>query len=132
MIEILKKIGISEKTINHMIEICPNIEELREESILKKIEILKNENCDKTEIRNIISSNSSYLDKSDTDIEKLIKKMKEFGFSELNLLFDGNPYILNLDDFEIENYINKRKEKGELLEDIVDDMSSNLLLFNEV
>ena len=132
MREILKKLEISDNTINQMIEICPNIEELSEISILKKIEILKNENCDKIEIRNVISSNPFYLDRSDTDIEKLIKKMKEFGFSELNLLFDGNPYILNLDDFEIENYINKRKESGELLEDIVDDMSSNLIIFNEI
>ena len=110
MREILKKLEISDNTINQMIEICPNIEELSEISILKKIEILKNENCDKIEIRNVISSNPFYLDRSDTDIEKLIKKMKEFGFSELNLLFDGNP----------------------LLEDIVDDMSTNLIIFNEI
>lgn len=132
MYEILKKIGISESTINNMVEMCENIKELSAEEILKKIDILKKENCDEIQIRNIISSNASYLDKSDTDINNLITKLKEYGFTNLDLLFDGNPYILNLDDFEIERYIKGRLENGELLEDIVDDMSANLLEFSEI
>lgn len=132
MYEILKNIGISESTINNMVEMCENIKELSEEEILKKIDILKKENCDDIQIRNIISSNASYLDKSNTDINNLIAKLKEYGFANLDLLFDGNPYILNLDDFEIERYIKGRFETGELLEDIVDDMSANLLEFSEI
>lgn len=132
MYEILKNIGISESTINNMVEMCENIKELSEEEILKKIDILKKENCDDIQIRNIISSNASYLDKSNTDINNLIAKLKEYGFANLDLLFDGNPYILNLDDFEIERYIKGRLETGELLEDIVDDMSANLLEFSEI
>jgi len=50
----------------------------------------------------------------------------------LNILFDGNPYILNLDAFEIENYIEARKENGETIDDIVDEMSSNPYMFEEV
>ena len=61
-----------------------------------------------------------------------LKKLEELGFDTLNILFDGNPYILNLDDYEIENYIKKREDKGELLEDIVDDMSSNPYIFQEI
>lgn len=132
MYEILKKMGISESTINNMVEMCENIKELSAEEIFKKIDILKKENCDEIQIRNIISSNASYLDKSDTDINKLITKLKEYGFTNLDLLFDGNPYILNLDDFEIERYIKGRLETGELLEDIVDDMSANLFVFSEI
>ena len=132
MEEILKKIGISEKTINQMEEICPNIKDLTNEEILSKIEILKKINCDDIQIRNIISSNAMYLDKSNTDINKLINELRKLGFDNLDLLFDGNPNILNLDDFEVRKYIKDREGNGELLEDIVDDMSSNLFIFEEI
>ena len=132
MKEILKKIGISEKTINQMEEICPNIKDLTNEEILSKIEILKKINCDDIQIRNIISSNAMYLDKSNTDINKLINELRKLGFDNLDLLFDGNPNILNLDDFEVRKYIKDRERNGELLEDIVDDMSSNLFIFEEI
>lgn len=132
MEEILKKIGISEKTINQMEEICPNIKDLTNEEVLSKIEILKDINCDDIQIRNIISSNAMYLDKSNTDINKLINELRKLGFDNLDLLFDGNPNILNLDDFEVRKYIKDREGNGELLEDIVDDMSSNLSIFEEI
>lgn len=132
MKEILKKIGISEKTINQMEEICPNIKDLTNEEVLSKIEILKDINCDDIQIRNIVSSNAMYLDKSNTDINKLINELRKLGFDNLDLLFDGNPNILNLDDFEVRRYIEDRERNGELLEDIVDDMSSNLFIFEEI
>lgn len=132
MKEILKKIGISEKTINQMEEICPNIKDLTKEEVLNKIKILKNINCDDIQIKNIISSNAMYLDKSNTDINKLINELRKLGFNNLDLLFDGNPNILNLDDFEVRKYIEDREKNGELLEDIVDDMSSNLFIFEEI
>ena len=132
MEEILKNLEISEKTISQMIEVCPNIKELSEKEILEKIEILKKINCSNIQIRNIVSSNPMYLDRSNTDVNKLIEKMNEVGFSTLNISFDGNPYILNLDAFEIENYIKERQKNGELLEDIVDDMESNLYVFQEI
>jgi len=132
MIERLKNLGISEKTIKEMGEICPNIKELTIEEIEQKIEILKKLNCNEIQIRNIVSSNAMYLDRVNTDIYKLVEKLERLGFDTLNILFDGNPYILNLDVFEIENYIQARQENGELLEDIVDEMSSNPYMFEEV
>ena len=132
MEKILKRLGISQKTLDQMEEICPNIKELGENAITEKIGILKNINCDEIQIRNIISSNAMYLDKSNTDIEKLISKMHELGFETLNILFDGNPYILNLEAYEIEEYIHERENNGEKLEDIVDDMDANPYLFNEI
>ena len=132
MEEILRNIGISQKTINQMEEISPNIKELNEEEIKEKIDILKKIKCDEIQVRNIISSNAMYLEKSNTDIEKLINKMHELGFEMLNILFDGNPYILNLEAYEIENYIQKRQAEGEELEDIVDEMSSDPSIFTEI
>lgn len=132
MEEILRNIGISQKTINQMEEISPNIKELSEEEIKEKIDILKKIKCDEIQVRNIISSNAMYLEKSNTDIEKLINKMHELGFEMLNILFDGNPYILNLEANEIEDYIQKRQAEGEELEDIVDEMSSDPSIFTEI
>lgn len=132
MEEILRNIGISQKTINQMEEISPNIKELNEEEIKEKIDILKKIKCDEIQVRNIISSNAMYLEKSNTDIEKLINKMHELGFEMLNILFDGNPYILNLEANEIEDYIQKRQAEGEELEDIVDEMSSDPSIFTEI
>ena len=132
MEEILRNIGISQKTINQMEEISPNIKELNEEEIKEKIDILKKIKCDEIQVRNIISSNAMYLEKSNTDIEKLINKMHELGFEMLNILFDGNPYILNFEASEIENYIQKRQAQGEELEDIVDEMSSDPSIFTEI
>lgn len=132
MEEILKKLGIGETTIKEMKELCPNIIDMEKEEILEKIEILRKINCNKMQIRNIISSNAMYLDRLSTDVNKLIKKLKEMGFETLNILIEENPYILNLDDFEVENYIIKRLEKGEKQKEIVEDMTLNPLLFNEV
>lgn len=132
MEEILKNMGISKGTIRQMEEICPNINELTEKEILEKVQILKDIKCDDIQIRNIISSNASYLDRTNEDVKKLIQTMQEFGFNTLNILFDGNPYILNLDSYEIKEYINSRQEKGESLEDIVDDMDSNPIIFQEI
>ena len=132
MEEILRNIGISQKTINQMEEISPNIKELSKEEIKEKIDILKKIKCDEIQVRNIISSNAMYLEKSNTDIEKLINKMHELGFEMLNILFDGNPYILNLEAYEIENYIQKRQAEGEELEYIVDEMSSDPSIFTEI
>ena len=132
MEEILKKLGIGETTVKEMKEICPNIIDMEKEEILEKIEILRKINCNKMQIRNIISSNAMYLDRLSTDVNKLIKKLKEMGFETLNILIEENPYILNLDDYEVENYITKRLEKGEKQKEIVEDMTLNPLLFNEV
>lgn len=132
MEEILKKLGIGETTIKEMKELCPNIIDMEKEEILEKIEILRKINCNKMQIRNIISSNAMYLDRLSTDVNKLIKKLKEMGFETLNILIEENPYILNLDDYEVENYITKRLEKGEKQKEIVEDMTLNPLLFNEV
>ena len=122
--EELYRIGISENTIKNMLELVPTISEMSEKEI--------KENCDENQIINIISSNPMYLDKTNDIVLRLISKLKSYGFSMLNILFDSNPYILNLEVFEIENYINNRLDSGEELEDIIDDLDSNPILFNEI
>ncbi len=132
MREKLRKLEISDNTIKQMIEMCPYIEDLSDEEIEEKINFLKEIGCDYIQIKNIISSNAQFLDRLSTDLKCLVEKLEEYGFDTLNILFDGNPYILNLDDFEIEGYIENRIENGEKLEDIVDEMSSNPYIFEEI
>lgn len=126
---ILYNLGISENTILNMLEIEPDIKDLREDEINEYIMILKNIGCTDKQIINIIGSNPSYLMRISEDVILLINRLTELGFSTLNILFDSNPYILNLDVFEINNYIDDRLKKGEELEDIVDDLESNTTLF---
>lgn len=130
--EELYRIGISEVTIKSMIELEPSICEISVQEVKEKEIILEKINCNENQIINIISSNPMYLDRMNDDVLKLINKLKSYGFSMLNILFDSNPYILNLDAFEIENYINSRLNNNEKLEDIVDDLDANPLLFNEM
>ena len=130
--EELFNLGISENTIRSMIELNPNIKEMSCEQIKEKEIILEKINCSSNQIRNIISSNALYLDRTNDEVIKLINTLIKYNFKTLNILFDSNPFILNLEPFEIENYIQNRINNGEILEDIIDDLDSNPYLFNEL
>lgn len=131
MIE-LYNIGISEETINNMLELTPEIKELSEKEIKEKIIILEKIGCSNNQIINIIGSNSNYLNRTNKEIVELIRVLVDYKFRTLSILIDSNPYILNLDPFEINNYINNRVNNGETLEDVIDDLDSNPILFNEM
>ena len=94
--ESLFNLGLSENTLRSMLEQCPDIKELSNDEVISKINILKALKCRDNEIINIISSNAIYLNRSNNDIELLLDKLIEYGFSNFNILFDSNPYILNL------------------------------------
>ena len=125
-------IGISESTINEMIERNPEIKEITSEEINNKKYILEKIGCSNNQIINIIGSNPEYLNRTNDEIISLLKCLVDYGFKTLNILFDSNPYILNLDKFEIDKYINKRISNNESLDDIIDDLDSNPILFNEM
>lgn len=128
----LYNLNLSENTIKSMYEINPNIKNLTNVDIIKKIELLRKIGCKDNEIRNIISSNSIYLTTQDDDILSLIFTLKKLGFTCINILLDSNPYILNLEPFEIQNYIEKRIKNGETLEHIIDTLESDPYLFNDL
>ena len=66
-----------------------------QKKIKEKELILKKNNCDENQIINIISSNPMYLDKTNDIVLRLISKLKSYGFSMLNILFDSNPILFN-------------------------------------
>lgn len=128
----LFELGISDETINNMVTLFPEIRNMNEKDLQKKVTILEKIGCSRNQIANIVGSNPEYLTKSNKVVLELINKLIDLGFRNLNILFDSNPYVLNFEAFEIENYINNRIKNGELLEDIVDDLDSNPYLFSEV
>ncbi len=130
--EELYNLDISDNTIKAMMEYNPNIKEMTKDEINEKIALLEGINCTDDEIRNIISSNSRYLGRTNEEVLDLISSLENYGFKSINVLLDSNPYILNLDVFEIEDYINAKKESGMSIEDIVDELDGNPELFNEM
>ena len=130
--EELFNLGISEKTMNNILDINPYLKQISKDEILHKIQLLKSIDCSNREILNIISSNPLYLNQTNDKLVALFNYLLTLGFNTLDVLFDANPYILNLDVFEIEKYINIRINNGELLNNIIDDLDSNPYLFNEI
>ena len=130
--QILYDIGITQEEIKNMMEQIGDISKILRENLEEKIKILEFIGCSKNHIKNIVVANPRYLLRENSDILRLIAKLKEFGVGAINLLFDSNPFLLNKDDFEIEEYINEKLSNGELLEDIVDDIESNPYVIDEI
>lgn len=128
----LYNLGLSHNTIKTMIEMNEEIKEISQQEVQEKEIILKKLNCSENQIINIISCNSIFLTRTNEEIIKLINCLYKYGFDNLNILFDSNPYILNLEPFEIENYINERIGNKEKITQIIDELDSNPLLFNEM
>jgi len=131
MIE-LYNLGLNNNDINTMLEICPTIKDLTNDEILTNIKILKSINCNDRHIKNIIISNPMYLNRLSDDIIFLINKLKQLNISNINLLFDTNPFLLNKDAYEIDEYINFEIKKGKELEDIIDEFESNPYIIDEI
>lgn len=120
----LYNLGIMEKDLKHISETNPEIKETTSEEIIKLINILKKIKCNNNVIKNIIITNPFYLTRLDTDIIELINKLDSIGISNLNYLFDANPYLLTKEAFEIEDFI-KEKSKDYSLEEIIDMIDTN-------
>lgn len=115
----LFKLGISDPDIRQMIEMNPEIELLSEQEILSKIQFLLEINCTSSQIRNILITNPFYFNLSSDHIANTIHTLKNLGFTNLNLLYDSNPFFLNYEIEEINEYIVNKQNEGLELSDIV-------------
>lgn len=111
---------IEEKELKNILEINPSIKELSENEIKMSLNLLEQIGCNERHIRNIITCNPFYLNRSINDLVKLIRKLQSLSISALNITFDSNPYLLNKDSYEIDEFIEKKKKEGIMLEDIID------------
>lgn len=127
----LYELGISDKEIMNMLEQCFEIKDMSELEVDEKIDILKYVGCNMKQIKNIIISNPYYLCRMNEDILKLISYLKKVGFTNINLLFDSNPFFLNYDRFEVEEYIDNKINNGMKLEDVVYSIEDNSYIIDE-
>lgn len=118
MLDFLLELGIEGKDINNIKEMNKDLVDY--EDYKKNVEVLKMIGCDDKEIRNIIISNPNFIIRSNSDVVKLIKAFNSYGFTDLDMLFDSNPYLLNLDDFELIDFFNKKEKEGLSKQEIID------------
>lgn len=121
----LIELGLSSNDIENMILLNPMIKFLNLNEIERNILILENIQCETSHIRNILITNPFYLTRTIDDTKKLINKLLSLGFTNLNLLFDANPFFLNLDSFEIDEFVKEKQKDGMSLVDIIDLIDSN-------
>lgn len=128
MIDRLLELGL---TVNDIQNIKDFIREEDQEDMINNIQLLENIGCDKNSIKNIIVGNPSFLQRSYSDVYKLISYLQQLGFTYINLLLDSYPSFLNKDAFEIRDFINRKLSDGESLEDIIDEIDSNPMIIDE-
>lgn len=110
--DVLIRFGFSIEEIKNMMDTNLNIDRADDKELKCLLDILKENNCNEEEIRNILISNPFYLSRNYDEIVKLIDTMKSFGLIALNTLFDSNPFILNLNNNDFLELVNVKKSEG--------------------
>ena len=121
----LIRFGFTIEEITILMDSNEDISYISDNDVKEIINLLKNNNCSSDTIKNIFICNPFSITNSINDTNKLIDKLKELGFNNINLLLDTNPYILNISDKFIEKLYNKKKEEGLSKDEIIDFISYN-------
>jgi hypothetical protein len=122
----LIRFGFSIEEIKDMMDTNTSIENTSDKVINELINILMNNNCDRSKIKNIILCNPFYLSRNITDINNLIYKLKYLDIKEIDMLLDSNPYILNLDVNDLNNIVKKQTELKKSNDEIIDYIRYNI------
>ena len=123
----LIRFGFTIEEINIMMDTNEDISLVSDSDVNEVINLLKDNNCSIDTIKNILICNPFTITNSILDTNKLIDKLKELGFKNINLLFDSNPYVLNISDKIIEKLYNKKKDEGLEKPEILDFISYNII-----
>ena len=121
----LIRFGFTIEEINILMDSNEDISLVNDNSVNEIIKLLKDNNCSNNTIKNIFICNPFVITNNIIDTTKLINKLKELGFTNINLLLDSNPYILNISDKELEKLYNKKKDEGLKSSEIIDFISYN-------
>lgn len=121
----LIRFGFTIEEINILMDSNEDISLISDNSVNEIIKLLKDNNCSNNTIKNIFICNPFVITNNIIDTAKLINKLKELGFTNINLLLDSNPYILNISDKELEKLYNKKKDEGLKSSEIIDFISYN-------
>ena len=123
----LIRFGFTIEEINIMMDTNEDISLVSDNDVNEVINLLKDNNCSIDTIKNIFICNPFTITNNINDTIKLIDKLKELGFKNINLLFDSNPYILNISDKTIEKLYNKKRDEGLEKSEILDFISYNVI-----
>ena len=123
----LIRFGFTIEEINILMDSNEDISLVSDNDVNEIINILNNNNCSNDIIKNIFICNPFSITNSIIDTNKLIDKLEELGFNNINLLLDTNPYILNMSDKSLEKLYNKKKEEGLNKDEIIDFISYNII-----
>jgi len=123
----LIRFGFTIEEINILMDTNLDISLISDNEVNDIIKLFKDNNCSNDTIKNIFICNPFIITNNITDTSKIIDKLKELGFKNINLLFDSNPYILNMSDKLIEKLYNKKKEEGLNKDEIIDFISYNVI-----
>ena len=123
----LIRFGFTIEEINILMDTNEDISLVNDNEVNEIIKLLKNNNCNDDTIKNIFICNPFIITNNIHDTIKLIDKLKELGFKNINLLFDSNPYILNMSDKSLEKLYNKKKDEGLSKDEVIDFISYNVL-----
>lgn len=128
MIDLLIELEFKDNDIKELLETNKELLEYDLEVATNNIDILRKLKCNHSQIRNMIYTNSYFLDHSIIDlVEFLFNK----GFTDLNVLFDSNPFLLSKEKYEMEEYITKQKNKGISLDEVIDLIEENPYVIEE-
>jgi len=130
IIEYLLLLRFTEKEIQNIVEINPNLNDADVNDIKNNIEYLRRLNCQDFHVKNIVLNNPFYLTQSITEIRELVKYLIEYGFTHLHLLFDSNPEILNMNINDIKNHLSKKENKF-TKEEIIAEIEANPFILEE-
>lgn len=125
--DVLIRYGFSIEEIKNMMDTNYLINNIDDNDIYTLIDILGSVGCMNNQIRNIFICNPFSLSRNTYEVSELISKLKEYGFSELNYLFDSNPYILCLNSSDIELLYNEKKNESLSDEDFRDYINYNII-----
>ena len=125
--DVLIRYGFSIEEIKNMMDTNYLINNIEDNDIYTLIDILGSVGCMNNQIRNIFICNPFSLSRNTYEVSELISKLKEYGFSELNYLFDSNPYILCLNSSDIELLYNEKKNESLSDEDFRDYINYNII-----
>ena len=123
----LIKFGFTIEEINILMDTNEDISLVSDYDVNEIIKLFENNKCSIDTIKNIFICNPFTITNNINETSKLIDKLKELGFKNINLLFDSNPYILNKSDKELEKLYNKKQEEGLTKDEIIDFISYNVI-----
>lgn len=125
--DVLIRFGFTIDEIKNMMDTNTSIDSILDKEIFELINILEKIGCSRDVIRNIFICNPFYITRSVNEVNDLIKKLFEIGFTDLDLLFDTNPYILNMTDEDVSKLYDKMSTEGLEKDEIINYINYNII-----